>query len=470
MLTINIEDNSLKVTSLSGKRVVFAIEAALGAGWVQNGVVIDRAGVAQVLSSVLAGSGLREKECVACVSGIQSIYRMAFVPRLDRTLLAEAARREMEKAIPVPLDSLYTFWTDIKMSAIETGLCLVGLPFDNVDSVIETLKVCGLRPKYLELKPLAVSRVMDEKTAIVLNVQPAGFDITIVTDGLPEMIRSLPFPSMTLSEADKAIMVKEEVDRTVKFYNSGHPNSPLTEQAFCILSGILRERLSTVLGYRSKPPPGLLFYPQGQDDNTFVANTGLAMRSVNRLTRVDINVIPQAAGAGKQAGARAGLNTLPLVVLAVGALAVLGMWALDNSAQAETLKLQTQMDEKTTQLSGLQKLYREKADKDAKELADYKLVVDTYGAPIKYVTENRNSINRDLGDVIAPLPGSMYLTSITVGGGKIVLTGSAPSEEILLNYVRALRAKGTFGLAMITSLNKSSFTEVTFTLNLATRK
>ena len=470
MLTINIEDNSLKITAIRGKRVTFAGEGPLEAGWVQNGVVIDRARVGQVISALLAQNHLKEKDCVACVSGIQSIYRMAYVPNLAPALLAEAANREMEKAIPVPLDSLYTSWTDIKLSAVEAALCLVGLPFDNVDSVIETLKLGGLRPKYLELKPLAVSRVIDEKTAVVLNVQPAGFDITLVADGLAELIRSLPFPSLTMSEGDKAAMVKDEVDKTVKFYNSGHPNSPLNGRTYCILSGSLRERLSAMLGYPSKPPPGLLFYPDGQDENTFIANTGLALHTINRLTRVDINVMPQAAAAQKRAGVRPGFNMAPVAALAVCALALLGMWAVNSAAEAETLKLQLQMNESTKLLSDTQKLYGERTAKDAKELADYKLVVNTYSAPIKYVAESRGLVNRDIGEVIAPLPGSMYLTSITVSSVDIILAGSAPSEEILLNYARDLRAKGIFSLVMITSVDKSSFTEVTFKITLTTMK
>jgi type IV pilus assembly protein PilM len=468
MLTINIEDNSLKITSVRGKSVAFAIESPLEAGWVQNGVVNEKARVGQIIGMLLAENRIKEKECIACVSGIHSIYRVAYVPRLDPALLAEKVKEEMEKAIPVPLDSLYTYWTDIRMSDVETALCLVGLPFDNVNSVIETLKSGGLQPKYLELKPLAVSRVIDEKTAIVLNVQPAAFDITIVNDGLPELIRSLPFPALTMSEGDKAAMVKEEVERTVSFYNSGHPNSPLNNQTYCILSGSLREKLSTMLVCPSKPPPGLLFYPQGQDESTFTANTGLALRTINRLTRVDINAIPQAAAAHKQAGRRPGFNMLPVVTLVVCAAAALGMWAINAAAEGETVKLQLQMNEKTRLWSDTQKLYREGNEKAEKELAAYKLIVDTYSSPIKYVAESRGLVNRDIGEVIAPLPGSMYLTSIAVSSGNIVIKGSAPSEEILLNYARDLRAKGIFKLVMITSVDKSSFIEVTFKMTLTT--
>jgi hypothetical protein len=94
--------------------------------------------------------------------------------------------------------------------------------------------------------------------------------------------------------------------------------------------------------------------------------------------------------------------------------------------------------------------------------------VDTYSGPIKYVAESRGLVNMDIGAVIEPLPGSIYLTSIVVSSGLIVLNGSSPSEEILLNYARDLRAGGRFKLVMITSISNSSFIEVTFTMALTT--
>jgi len=298
VITINIEDSSVKITSVKGKRVVFAAEAPLEADWVQNGIVFEKAHVSQVISMVLAQYKIREKEAVASVSGLHSIYRVVYVPKLNRELLAEAARKEMARAVAVPLSSIYTSWADVKISDSEIALCLVGLPFDNVNSVIETIKLSGMQLKYLELKPLAVSRVIDEKTAIVINVQANCFDLTVMNNGIPEIVRSLPFQGgAAMSEGDKARMVKEEVDRTINFYNSGHPNSPLGTQTYCIVSGILRETLSMVMGYPVKPAPALLTYPPGQDGNDFIVNSGLALRTINPLTKVDINCIAE-RGAG----------------------------------------------------------------------------------------------------------------------------------------------------------------------------
>jgi len=465
MITINIEDSLVKITLVSGKRVVFASEAPLEAGWVQGGIVFEKAHVSQVISMVLAQNKIRDKDVVASVSGMQSIYRVVYVPKLDRALLAEAARKEMARAIPVPLASLYTSWAEVKISDSEIALCLLGIPFDNVNSVMETIKLCGLRLKYLELRPLAVSRVIDEKTAIVVNVRPNTFDITVMNSGIPEMIRSLPFPgAVAMSDGDKARMVKEEIDKTVNFYNSGHPDSPLSTQTYCIVSGILRETLSMVMGYPVKAAPPLLTYPPGHDSNDYIVNSGLALRTINRLTRVDINVIPSAAPAAKPVSA--GANRTPLIVLGVCAVLALGMWLMSGMAEKRTAGMQLLLNEKSVQLNSLQKQYRDVTDLTIKTRDTYQQMLNRLNAPIKYLADQRAVINRDLGQVFAALPATIYLTSVSDDGNLIQVRGSAPSEEILLNYARDLRHSGLFKLVLISSVSTSSYTEVSFTMQL----
>jgi type IV pilus assembly protein PilM len=465
LITVSIEDSSVKITSVRGKRVVVAVETPLQEGWVQDGVVLEKAQVGQVISAVLAQYKIREKEAVASVSGIHSIYRVVYVPKLDPALLAEAARKEMARAIPVPLASLYTSWAPVKTSDIEVALCLVGLPFDNVNSVTETLKLCGLQIKYLELKPLAVSRVIDEKIAIVINVQSNCFDLSIMNKGVPEMIRSLPFTGgAAMSETDKAVMVKEEVDRTVNFYNSGHPNSPLGQQTPCIVSGMLRETLCMVMGYPVKPAPALLAYPKGQDGNDFVANSGLALRTISKLTKVDINAMPGAEPSARPAAA--GLNPAPLVALGVCAALALGMWVMSGMAEKQTADMQLLMNERNTQLSSLQKRYKDVTDQAVKARDADQQALNQLTGPIKYLAEQRGLVNRDLGQVFTVLPASMYLTSVSDDGNTVRVQGSAPSEEIMLNYARDLRNSELFKLVLISAVDTSTYTEVTFTMQL----
>jgi len=466
VITISIEDSSVKITSVSGKRVAFAAQAPLQEGLVQNGVVLDRVRVSQVISAVLEEHRIREKEAVAGVSGIQSIYRVVYVPKLDPALLAEAAKKEMARAIPVPLSSLYTSWAPVKTSDIEVALCLVGIPFDNVNSITETLKLCGLQIKYLELKPLAVSRVIDEKVAIVVNVQSNSFDLSVMNNGVPEMIRSLPFAGgAAMSETDKAGMVKEEVDRTVNFYNSSHPNSVLGQQTPCIVSGMLREALCMVMGYPVKPAPAMLAYPKGQDANDFVVNSGLALRTISKLTKVDINVV-QGAEAAAIRPAAAGLNPMPLIALGICAALALGMWVMSGITERQTPDMQLLLNQKTTQMKNMENEYRDLTDRAVKARDADQQALNRLTGPIKYFAGQRSLINNDLGGVFSALPATVYLTSVDDDGSRILVEGSAPSEEIVLNYARDLKNSGLFSLVMISSVGTVDFTEVTFTIDL----
>ena len=97
-------------------------------------------------------------------------------------------------------------------------------------------------------------------------------------------------------------------------------------------------------------------------------------------------------------------------------------------------------------------------------------MLDRLNAPIKYLADQRGIVNRDLGQVFAALPATVYLTSITDDGNLIQVQGSAPSEEIILNYARDLRNSGLFNLVLISTMGTSTYTEVTFTIQLTVNK
>ncbi len=442
MLILNIEDDSVRITRVNGKRVVSAIEVKLEAGWVQNGVVIDKDSVSQQIISLLSANNIRETEAIACVSGVHSIYRVVYVPKLERGLLAEAAVKEMERVSPVPLETLYTSWQDIKISSVESALCLLGLPHDNVDSVMDTLKLCGLRLKSLELKPLAIDRVVDEQTAVVVNVQVNGFDINVLDSGIPELMRSLTFAQTDMSEPDKISTIKDEIARTVNFYNSSHADKQLDKNAKCFLSGDLSEGLAQIIPYSIKPLPSNLVYPARVDEGRFAANTGMALKGTGgaaKLMKVNIDVMPRLAT--KPAAMS---STLPLYALAIASVIFIAIYVLYNSMAAQNASLQMLINEKTNQVVDTQKAVKEQADKAAQQRDQYQQTLNALKAPLDYLAQERAYINRDWGELIAPLPGYMYLTSINDDGKSIVIHGTAPNGDMVLDYARNLRQNGNY--------------------------
>ncbi len=468
MLTLNIEDDSVRITQLSGKRVISALEAGLTPGWVQNGVVSDKIAVSQQIKSLLTGHHIRDREAVACVSGVHSIYRVVYVPKLEKSLLADAAAKEMERVSPVPLETLYTSWQEVKISGVESALCLLGLPHENVDSVLETADLAGLRLKSLVLKPLVIDRVIDEQTAVVANVQVNGFDISVVDAGIPELMRSLSFPQTDMSATDRTTAVNDEIVRTVNFYNSSHAEKQLDKNVVCFLSGDFSDSLGQIIPYRVKPLPSLLAYPADVDQSRFAANTGMASKETGgaaKLMKVNIDVMPRVAGARQ-----AITSMLPLFALAVASVIFIAIFILYNASVSQNMALLDQINNRTIQVANLQKTIVEQNDKDTQQRNKYQQTLTTLKAPLDYASQQSADINRDWGELMAPLPGYIYLTSVHDDGTTIIVQGTAPDGDMVLDYARNLRQNGNFKQVDVANLVNAGYNQTTFQISLTANR
>lgn len=462
MLTVNIDDDSLKIALFRGNRAVIAVEEPLIKGIVQNGLITDRKAVSQVITRTLTEHGIREKSVVASVSAVHSIYRVVSVPRLDKKLLTEVATREMERVSPVPVETLYISWQEVNISGSENALCFVGLPHENVDSVIDTLRMSGLDVSMMELKPLAVARVIDERTAVAVNIRTDNFDLAVVDNTIPQLVRSLSFPDGVVTEPDRIGIIKEELLRTINFYNSSRTGSQLTGQTCCFISGISGDNLSIDVGMRVKPLPKPVLYPGGIDHTRFTVNTGMALgekAGARRWMRIKINVLPRQDRI--QPAAR--ISKAPIVAVFIsGAIIIAALAAFSNYAAGESAKLRGLVDEKTRQVMNLQKTMREDRDKIIKQRDDYSATLRQLKAPLDESSFNKTRINRDIGRVIADLPGVMYLTLIEDNGNAVNLEGLSPDAEMVIDYALKLRSTGLFKMVNISSIKIENYNDVRF--------
>ena len=464
MFTLDIEDTCIKMMVVKGRRVETAATLPLEPGQVEDGVVVDKAAVSQRIKELMAAHGVAERQVVLSISGLHSIYRVASLPQLPKGLLSEAARREMERVMPVPLNELYTSWQAIPVSDIEIAICLVGLPRNTIDAMLDTLHEVGLESSVMDIRPLALARVTDEKDALIINVQPASFDIVVMVDGIPELLRSLPFPSGDVSAADKVAAVKEELDRTVTFYNSSHKASPINENTAAFVSGELGEMLVEALGYPVKPLPEWLSYPEGFVASEYAANIGLALKQggIGRSqVRVDINVVPAAYLPKPRPIVE--VVSWAFVVIAVAVLVPLAV--LTQREYRESSALQTQVD-----AAQLQVRVREGTKADVEELqakaAQAKAATAVFEQPLDDFEAQRERVNRDLSKVTSLLPGTIDLDSIDYGEEDLEISGTAPDEAAILSYCRSLRDTGRFSEVLVSDMHEVEYNEWDFTLTL----
>jgi type IV pilus assembly protein PilM len=463
MVTLDIGDTYIRMMVVKGRRVEAAGSLPLEPGLVRDGVITDTLTVSQRVSELMATLGVSEKNVITGVSGIHSIYRVANLPRLSKGLLDAAAKYEMERAMPVPLNELYTSWQAIALSDIETALCMVGLHLNTIDAMLETLSRAGLDSKAIDVTPLALARVTDEKDAIIVSVQPTGFDIVIMTDGIPELLHSLSFSAANLPMPDKIAEVKEELDRTVAFHNSSHKGNPITPTTAAFISGELGDTMAQALQYRIKPLPRLLAYSDNLNTGEYAVNIGLALKQTKAdisQARVNINVTPEIY-LPKPLPIMQVVSWL-LVVVGIAILIPLTTSTINSVAKASALEgqvrsAQTQVQARQGTEAALEKLQT--------QIKDIKATRDALKQPLDSAKAQRVKANGDLSKVTSLLPGTIELKSISYSP-NVTVNGIAPDDTIILGYVRGLRNSGQFSEVLISDMKEIAFNKWDFTLTL----
>lgn len=340
LLSIAIEDSEIKLLVVEERQVKTAVSSPLEPGLVRDGVVLDKAAVSQKIRQLLETHKVSARKVIASISGIHSIYRLISLPWLSGELLAEAAKREAERIIPVPVKELHLSWQPLPVSREETLIALVGLPRGTVDALIDSLRQAGLDPYLMDVRPLAVARAAGETRAIVVNVEAADFDIVILVDGIPQLVRSLAFSRDDILPSDKAMEVKGELERTVSFYNASHEAEPLPEDMPVIFGGDARvsELLPQELPYPTKLFTAPLSHAEDFNASNFMTNIGLVLKElkVERASlRLNLNAVPEVY-LPKPAPILPILSRV-VILIAIGLLVWLGLTAHQAIAQTSAL-------------------------------------------------------------------------------------------------------------------------------------
>jgi type IV pilus assembly protein PilM len=228
--TIYIDDSGIWLLIARGRQVRKWASMPLPPSLVRSGVILDQDAVAnrvkELWRSQRIGTSRRKRKVVAGISGINCLHHLLRLPEIPRDLLPEAVKREADRVLGVHVEQLYLYWQALPSVAGEMVVYLTASLRNSVDALIKTLKKAGLRPYLADLKPLALARTSTEPSAIIIDVQPASFDIVIVTEGIPQVIRSVPLTQDTLPDG-KVSLVSEELNRAVTFYNSSHADKPI---------------------------------------------------------------------------------------------------------------------------------------------------------------------------------------------------------------------------------------------------
>lgn len=461
IVTLYIEDAGLQLLVTSGKHIKKWARLPLEPGLVKGSVVMNEEEVARAIGELMNANKVKNKKVIVGLSGLRSLTRPFIVSAAPRAKLAEIVLREARKLLPVPLEQLYVSWQTAPMPGKKLQVFLVAIPRKTVESAMATLLRAGLKPQFLDLKPLALARLVREKSAIIVDVQPAEADIVVMVDGVPQPIRTLPLGEGTVAERLKA--VGDDVARTIEFHNSSNPDSPLNAAAPLYVGGELAAEpsLARQLSERIGHPVSILSSPlpcrELPDLGTYLVNIGLALKELPSVKRgaspaTNVNAVPIAYRPKPISLARA--VALPVVIAAGGMLLPMVMVLQADSDSNASLRLQldnanrlvAQRQRDETRLKAeVAALEKKAAGADA-----------TYGGLVLELKGLKTSADRVNGDLWAILDSmdssSVRMDHISYTKDTVTVIGTFPTQSHVTIYAANLNSTGRFSGVVITSM------------------
>ena len=475
IVTLYVDDTSLRLMVTQGKRVRQWAESPLEPGLVENTVVIKEAEVTAKIKQLFKTQKVKPKKITVGVSGLHCLTRPIILPQLPNVMLDEAVKREAKRVLPVPPEQLYISWQTIPAPAGKMQVFLAAIPCKTADALFKALHKAGLKPSFMGLKPLLLARVAKEAMAVIVDVQTTEFDIVIMADGVPQPIRTIPFLDEALSWQEKLTMIKTELDRTITFYNSNNPEKALASSVPILASGELAseselcQSLSDQLGYPVLSLLSPLEYPQEFDPRRYMVNIGLALQKLPSDKEagpsiVSLNILP--APYQPKPISLTNIFALPGGAIAIGVVYVfLIMPILSAPANIDSIRDELNTTDQLLQqkLSQRQELTDNISDLE-KQITELKASSGNLTAVLGSLETQSTGINRHLEITLKSLPNTISLSSISHANSMLTISGRAPSEREVSSYIGNLVAGVWFGEITITNMSRVEDGGMDFTL------
>ncbi len=464
IVTLYIDDTSLRLMVTQGKQVEQWVDMPLESGWVENNVVIKETEVVDKIKQLFEDQKIKTKKVSVGISGFHCLTRPITFPQLPKEMLDEAVRREAERALPVPLEELYISWQSIPAPEGKTQVFLTAIPRKMADALLKTLVQAGLKPIFMDVKPLLLARLAKEATAVIVDVQATEYDVAIMTDGLPQPVRTIPFADEAPSWEEKLAMIKSDLDRTITFYNSNNTENPLTPSVPIFVSGALADEaqlcqaLSEEIGHPVVLLTSPLDCPEWFATSRHMVNIALAFQELSSGKDAgplvaNVNALP----ASYQPKPISLTNIAALSAAAVAAVAIVFLVMMVQDAPAKIaatrVRLNTANEMLQQRLSQRQELTKSVTELQG-DIAQVTASRDNLEAALSGLEEQSTGINRDLDATMGSLPTDVSLSSIGHITSILTITGRAPSEKQVLLYLTNLDTSGRFSDITITNMTR----------------
>ncbi len=465
--TLYISDTSIRLMVTRGKRITKLADVPLETSLGEVGSEEKENELAAKIKDLFRRNKIGSRKVVLGISGLHCLTRPLTLPDLPKTMLDEAVIREARRVLPVPTEQLHISWQSLCSYENKLQAFMVAIPKYIADTILKALGQAGFKPVLMDIKPLALARLARVPTAIIVDVQPVEFDIITMVEGMPQPVRTLPFPEENTSFEERMEIVRDELERTLQFYNSNNPERIIQPDTPMLVSGELAdepemsESLAQSMGLQAGLLTSPLKCPKHLDPSRHLVNVGLALKELTREAGPllpNFNTLP-IAYQPKQISLNR-IMAVPMTAAAGAIIIVLALTIQNASANLEAARVQ--IDSTNMILDKRQAERNILSDSVAAKQAQIAALESkrlSFSTILENLTENGNKMNNDLEATVDNIVPDLALGSFGHSGEMVSLRGRAATEAEVMEYVRKLTSTGRFSeitIANITRMEEAS--------------
>jgi len=448
VVTLDIDDTSLRLLETRGGTVLKWASMPIEPGTVEGGATPNRRALGRTVKQLMASNDIKTRKVTASLNGLYSVSRVLPISTVPEGLTTQDFVMEMAREVmPLAMSRVYFSWQMVVAGEGEGGgegrVLILGVPREMVDGEVQALKAVGVNPHVLELKAMALTRVVNREQALVLNIEPASFDAVVIADDVPEIMRTIAWKQDELSMEDKVEHLVGNLELTVDFYNSRHIDTPLDPATPLFITGQMSTdfdligKLQAGLRYPIEPLAPPLQYPEHLPVSQYAVNIGLALRGMlpskeregSKYLPLNVNLLPAAYNPWRPTA-----KQVYAVVLLVAAIAVLfPLFDITNEVMGETTALQTKSDLLNDELER-RKLEIKKREPIQRAINEYRGIVQRELSFIEGIEVVRSEAEK-LG---------VKVGTISHSGSSITFSCQADHYLTFRDYLTALEETGRF--------------------------
>ncbi|MFQ5826889.1 MAG: type IV pilus biogenesis protein PilM, partial [Dehalococcoidia bacterium] len=255
-------------------------------GVVKDGLIMDAPGLGSAVAGLLRPRARKGGRIIMALNGLRITTRVLSFPRMRRSMYEEAIRREAKREMPLPEEELCLSWQAIEPGEREQRFFVVGVARNLLQTQIEALKQLGISPRLMEPKAVALARAVNRKEALIMDLEPEGFEIILAVDGIPLVTHRGPWRQGSTAPEDMVQHLMHELSRALKFYSSAYPDNHLDPETPAFLTGELAVDPAisglcrSKVGYTIEPLEPPLDCPPDLPLSEYAVNLGLALKEM----------------------------------------------------------------------------------------------------------------------------------------------------------------------------------------------